>query len=481
MASITSLGVGSGLDLEGLVTKLVAAEKDPATQRLDLQEAGLQATLSAYGTLKGGLSDLQGTLTPLKSLRSAALQASVASPDLLTATATSIASPGEHSVEVVHLAQAQRLASKSFGAQTASLGTGTLTFRFGAYDSETNTFTPNDALAAPQVTIGNGSDTLEGIRDAVNAANIGVNASIVNDGSGYRLVFASTATGANRGLEVTVADDDGNNLDDAGLSQLAYDPTAADAGSGKHLTETQPALDAQLKVDGLDITRDSNTVTGVIPGVTLRLLKAAPGEPTALSVDLSSGAVSGAVNAFVSKVNALVASTKSLTSYDPTTRRAGALLGDSALQNLQTQLRRAVSGDGTGSGAFRTLADIGVSFQRDGSLAVDSSRLSAALDQDFDGVAAALGSAGDRIQSLIDRFTRSGGILSASTDSVQGRIDDVARQRQVLDDQMSQLEQRLRSQFSALDVLLGQLNQTSQFLTQQLQSLPTVGSQQKNG
>ena len=174
------------------------------------------------------------------------------------------------------LAQAHKIASTGFASTNDAVGSGTLTFSFGSFDGAT--FTANADAPAKSVTILPGQNTLSGIRDAVNAAGIGVTATIVNDGSpsGNRLVFSSTATGAAMSLKVGVADDDATHTDTAGLSRLAYDPAAA-VGAGRNMEQKVAAQNASLTIDGIAISKASNTVTDAIEGVTLHLAKAEPG------------------------------------------------------------------------------------------------------------------------------------------------------------------------------------------------------------
>ncbi|ABA58823.1 Flagellar hook-associated protein 2 [Nitrosococcus oceani ATCC 19707] len=386
---ITSTGIGSGLDVESLVNQLVAAEGRPQQLRLNRQEAKMQATLSAMGTLKSELASFKDAVSKLDSPSAfQAIKASVGNRDLLTASAAAKAATGTYSVEVQQLAQAQKLASKAFADSSAALGTGTLSFRFGSYDNNTNTFTGNPDRTAQIVTIDSAHNSLSGIRDAVNEADIGVQANIINDGTGDRLVFTAQTMGLANSLEITVSDEDGNNLDESGLSQLAYDPTGADSGSGKSLTETVAAQDARLVVDGLTVTRPQNTITGMIEGVTLELNSAELDSPTTLTVAADGHIASKSVNGFVEAFNSLAKTLNSLSSYNPETQEKGPLLGDASLRGIENRLRRVASDTVTGlSGPYRTLADIGITTQRDGTLKLDESKLQQVVESDPEAVA----------------------------------------------------------------------------------------------
>ena len=377
MASISSLGVGSGIDIKSLVQQLVQAEAAGPTGRYDRKEAEYQAQLSSLGTIKSAMSDFRASYLDLK-LQSTfnTYTASSSDTDVFTASASSGATTGSHTVEVTQLAQAQSLATGTVTDLTQVLGTGTLTFEFGSYDSGTNTFTANAAKTTQAVTITDG--TLQGIRDAVNEADIGVTASIINDGTGYRLVFQSE-TGAENGMRITVADDDGTNTDTAGLSQLAYDPTAA-SGSGKNLTETIAAQDAQLRIDGINITSSSNTITDAIENVTLELKSAAVGQINTLTISRDTSAVPEAVQSFVDAYNSLIESIDAATAYDFDTGEAGVLIGDPTLRGFVSQLRQAISSTvGDFSTTYNSFASIGITSAADGTLTFDESTLNAAL------------------------------------------------------------------------------------------------------
>src|SRR5690349_19292386 len=298
--SITAPGAGSNLDVNSIVSQLMAVERRP----LDLlaqREAGYQAKLSAFGTLKGALSTFQSVMQGLSDpTKFQAVKASAADDSILNATANGKgkAVPGSYSLEVEQLAQQQKVASAGFASLSSVIGSGTLTIQYGTYDSGTNTFSLNSAKAAQTITIDPSNSTLAGVRDAINAANAGVSATIINDGASNRLVLTAKDTGAANSLRITVSDDDGTNIDSSGLSQLAFDPTAT-AGAGKNLTQVQAAQDAKLQIDGISISKPSNTITDAIEGLTLNLLKANAGSPTTLDVTRDSVGVKSSVEAFV--------------------------------------------------------------------------------------------------------------------------------------------------------------------------------------
>ncbi|MCK4951176.1 MAG: flagellar filament capping protein FliD [Gammaproteobacteria bacterium] len=392
--AVVASGLGSGIDISSIVSQLVDAERVPTTNRLDLKEAGLQAKITAYGALKGALSSFNSTLSSLSSLSTfQSVSATSSDTDQLTATASSTAASSIYNITLNNLAEAHTLvtADGDYSAITDDVGglastTGTLTFKFGTTDytpgSDTYTsFTPNAEKSSKSVTIDSSNNTLAGVRDAVNSADIGVRASIVFDGGDYRLTFTSEDTGLNNSLQITVDDGDGTDADTSGLSRLAYNGTAT------NLTETVAAADAVLKINGLDITSSSNTITDAISGVTLNLLSADAATPFTLNVKQDTSVVSNAVNNFVTGYNSLVNTISDIASYDADTQQAGILLGDSTTRSVISQLRStlnsALDSLSSTSASFSTL---GITTNSDGTLAIDQSKLSAAVASDVGAV-----------------------------------------------------------------------------------------------
>lgn len=402
MAGLSSPGIGSGLDINSLVARLMEVERQPLTA-LDKKEADYQSKLTAYGSLKGALSSFQTSVRGLSSpSKFNAVKATVADATLLTASTTSIAKPGSYQIEVKTLAQAQKLTASAVADPTAALGTGTLTLDFGTYNSDSNTFSVNAAKAAKTITIGSNNSSLNGIRDAINNAGAGVSASIVNDGSGYRLVLTSTDSGVENSIRLKVSGDSSpSDTDGTGLSMLAYDPTAA-AGSGKNMAETLAARSAEFKIDGITVRKPTNTVSDAIQGVTLNLLKTNEGSTTTLSVAQDSSGVKAAVEGFVKTYNDMVKTMQDLGGYDAKTKQGGLLLGDSTLRTLQSQLRAAVGMNLNNSGAgVNNLSDIGISFQRDGSLSLNAGKFDKILADPSKNVGALFATMGVPSDSLV--------------------------------------------------------------------------------
>lgn len=392
---ITLSGIASNLDVDALVGKLVALERAPL-DRLEEKTKATGARVSAFGALKGLLAAFQSTLEGLGDANLGALSVATGDASIARASARPGAAPGTHTLEVERLAQAHRIHSAAFGATTDAVGTGSLAFSFGTWDGAA--FIADPARPPATVAIAAGQSTLAGVRDAVNAAGIGVTAAIVNDGSGQRLVFASARAGAASSLKVTVADDDGAHGDLAGLSRLAFDPAAA-AGAGRNLTQSAAAQDARFVLDGLAMTRASNTVADALEGVTLELGRGAPGSPVTVSVTRDAAAAQAAVESFVKGYNDLRKALAAWGRADPAGGSTGALAGESVLRLIESRLRAVVSHPPAGlDGSFTALSQAGVRLGSDGLLSLDGERLRAALAADPDGVRrlfAATGTASD--------------------------------------------------------------------------------------
>ncbi len=384
--AITSSGIGSGLDIEGLVTQLVAAERAPTETSLIRKSAQYQGQLSAFGALKGALSGFQSSLNSLQSLSTyTERRATLSDATALTATASNTAVAGTYAVEISQLAKAHSLASGSYSAVTDVVGEGTLSFRFGTTDytdpdpgpESYDNFTLNGNKAAASITIDSTNSTLAGIRDAINDADIGVNASIINDGSGFRLLFASTDTGAENSLEVSVTESGA-----AGLSAFEFN------GTSTNLSQTVAAQDAKFTVNGLAVTSASNEVGSVVSGLELSLKALTSGVPVDVTVSRNSASLKSALSGFIGAYNGLIDTTNALSAFDPATQEAGLLLGDATLRGVTGRLRSEINTAISGIGAYNTLASIGITTGGDGKLVLDQADLDKVLEADFDALSA---------------------------------------------------------------------------------------------
>ncbi|MDE2429880.1 MAG: flagellar filament capping protein FliD, partial [Burkholderiales bacterium] len=403
---IQSTGIGSNLNVNDIITKLMQVESQPLTT-LAKKEASYQAKLSAYGTLSSAVSSFQNSITALNNTSTfQTLTASAGDATILSATTSGLASAGSYNINVSKLAQSQTISSAGQASTSATIGSGastTINFEFGTISGGTltngvytgSTFTQDANQAIGSVTIDSGNNSLQGIRDAINSANKGVTASIVGDGSAtpYHLVLSSAKTGETSSLKISVTGD-------AALqSLLNYDP----AGT-QNFTETTTAQNATLNINGIGITSASNSVTEAIQGTTINLSKVGS---TTLSLSSNTSGVQSAINGFVKGYNDLQSTLKSLTGYDANAKKGGILLGDATARGIQDQIRTTLSAAVNGlGGGLTSLSSIGVSFQKDGTLAVDSGKLQTALSTNYSDVSGLFASIGKASDSLV-KYTSS--------------------------------------------------------------------------
>lgn len=425
--AISAPGIGSNLDVNGIVSQLMAIERTPL-DRIDRQEISFQAQLSAYGNVRSSLSSFQSAIDALASgTRFRSRSVSSSDTAVATGSASATAQLGSYTLDITQTAQAQTLAAAGQSSLTAAIGAGTSTeirFEFGTISGGTltngvytgATFEQDASIASGTVTIDSTNNSLTGIRDAINSANLGVRASIVNDGgaSPYRLVLQSTTTGENRSMNISVTGD----ATLAGL--LAYDPEATQT-----LTQTTAARNAELTVNGLAVESTSNTLTSAIDGVSVSLVKAGI---TTINVSRSTADAEKAVSDFVKSYNELNGILNGVSAADPAAGTRGPLNGDAAVRTIQAQLRTTLGGTLGPGFTLRTLSEVGISFQRDGSLALDSSKLTTALANNADDVAALFASSARASDSLVSvtgqtSRTQAGAYaLSISTLATQGTL-----------------------------------------------------------
>lgn len=461
-ATISSTGVGSGLDVNSIVTALMNVEQRPLTL-LQSKGSTIQTEISAFGSLKSQMASLGDVATRLaKPDNWQAYTATSSDTSVATVSASAKAAAGEHTLSVSQLAQAQVLASGTFASSASVVGTGKLTIEVGT--TTNGTFAAKSGTSPVSVTIDNAHQTLGGIRDAINAAGSGVTASIVNGTGGARLVLRS-ATGEASSVRISASDDDGNNTDTSGLSALAYDPAAA-AGAGSNLTQTQAAQDAKFQIDGIDLTSATNSPSTALEGVTLTLNKVST-NPVTLNVNVDTASVRKNVTDFVSAYNGVVSLLQKQTKADPTGAARGALQGDSTADTLLNTLHNMLHGtvSGLGSSSVANLATAGITLQRDGTLAVDDSKLSPLLSQPGQlstlfsqaGTGDAQGFA-VRFQSWAQGLTGTGGTLDSRIDGLKHSADLNQKSQDSEQARLDSMETRLRTQYQQLDTTMSTLN-----------------------
>ena len=477
MASISSVGVGSNLDLSALLTQLQQAENVPLAA-LQTKAKSYTSKLSAYGQIQSALESLQ---TAAKKLGDPALfQGVTGTPTvsgILSATSTDASAAGNYNITVSQLAQAQSAISKGQATSSTAIGNGKVTIDFGTVSGGTldpatgtysgATFTSDATRVAKSITIDSKNNTLSGIRDAINAADLGVSASIVNDGSGtpYRLVLQSKTTGEASTMRISV---DG----DAALQGLLNN----DPAGAQNLQQTQAAQNAKFNVNGIAITSATNTVKEAIQGTTLTLVQTGT---TGLSMKANTTAMTTAINDFVKAYNSLQGTAKTLTAFDADTETGSALSGDTTVRNLMNRVRQVLSSpQASGANELKVLNEIGVSFQKDGTLSVDSTKLGKSLESNLAGVsklfASGTGSStgyGKQIDSLVDSLTKTGGSLRVASDGVTATIKDLDKQYDAMQSRVDATMARYKAQFTQLDVMMSSMNSTLSYLSQQFEAM----------
>jgi len=369
MPAVTSTGLGSGLQVNDIVTAIIDAEKVPVQSKIDSDAELATAQISAFGSINSALSTFKDSYKDLsKTSTFSAVSISSSDSDVLTATAGVGAQTGVFDIEVKEKAQAQSLASASFTSPNDTLGTGTLTIRFGTYDTPGTTFTLNADTTIQTITVDSTNNTLSTFRDSINAdEDNGMSASIINDGSGYRLVLTSDNTGEKNAMEIVASDDDGDHTDNTtGISRLIYNAT------DKNVTQTVAANDAEIVMNGITITRDNNEIESVITGVTISLLDTKPGEDIRLNINSDTSTVESEIKAFVENYNTLVSQLNEFTKVDSSNGEKGVLVGDATVRGIENQLRGILNNRLEHlPGTIKSFANLGIFTNRDGTLEIN--------------------------------------------------------------------------------------------------------------
>lgn len=396
---ITAQGLGSGLDISGLVNQLVAAERAGSDLQLSRQQSRYNSKFSALGTLKSAVSSFDSALSKVNDLSQYSKNtATTSNSGIVTTSANAEAVPGTYQFYTDQLASSHSLASPAVvDSDETAIGTGSITIRFGTTDyvSGTDTyngFTLNADKSAATIDIDSSNNTLEGIMGAINDADIGVSASIVNDGTGFRLLLSSDDTGLANSLEIAVDDDDLNDSDNSGLSMFAFNASAT------NMDQTAEAADAQFRINGLSISNSTNVVTSAIPGVTLTL-KNENESPATITVGQDIDSITSAIDTFLGGYNTFIKTANSLSAYDADKDIPSALLGDFTLRSIDGQISNILRGAIEGfSGDVNSLAEVGISTASDGTLSIDKTKFQEVWDEypnDVMSIFAALGAPTD--------------------------------------------------------------------------------------
>lgn len=545
MASFSSPGIGSGLDVNSMVSQLLSIERKPIDVLL-YRQSGLKAKVSALGTLKSLVASLETAGQNLnKPTTLSALKGSVADTTVATATVGSTATAGSYALEVVKLAQSQIVNT----ASAPNVADGKLTVTVGANAAVDVTVAAGESLSTIASRINNDATLKTQLKASVidnrlvleslstGAANtISVDGVATNGGNGLdgfdttqskaktQLSMPGTmvngqlsfAVGVEAPVNISVlatdtvtdlvnkingdptlstqlnASESGGKLvlesriasvgftvagqeDPSGTGLDAFDVTVAAPPAA--MSEARAAQDAQVKLNGITLTRSSNTISDAITGVTLKLTKENAGTPTTLTVANDASAVTSAVEAFVKAFNDVNSNLRSSTAYDPTTKVAAALNGDSAARSVATQLRRTLNTvpSSLSGSAYAQLAKLGITTQTDGSLSFDSSKLQTAFETDPAAVVKAVAAYGAEVDAAASALNRTGGLIEGRVNGLNASVKDIDKRSVEMERRLTLTEARLKAQFSALDTLVSNMNKTSSFLTQQLANLPKSG------
>ncbi len=439
----------SNLDVAGIVSQLMQIERRPM-QALDLTLSGIQTKLSAWGKLQSALSTFQDAaraLTRLDTWRAAT--ATSTDESFVGAAARSGAITGSYSIEVLALASRQTLASNAFTSSDAVIGGGTLRIQLGSIADTTFSADPERAEVSIQIPEG---ATLADVRNAINSASAGVTASLVADGTGQRLMIRSAESGANQAF--TIAVDGGGDL-----ASLAYDPASQNAS----MQRTQAAQDASVNVNGLTVAASGNRLEGVIENVTLEL-KRQTTAPVEIGVASDAKALRESLDAFVKAYNELNTLIADQTRYDATTKTAGPLQGNQMAVRVQQQMRELLRTT-IGADSMNSLNAIGVELQRDGSLAIKDSKITAALASPdrLQAFFAAIGETPEqeglahRLVKRVSEFLDPEGTVSAATESLNANKRRTEQQQERLEARLAEIQKRLMRQYTALDANLSRI------------------------
>lgn len=461
MPIISSLGIGSGIDLNGLLDQLEAAERNQLNP-ITVKQASYEAKISAYGRLDNSLNSFQDAVARLKDPALFSSLSSQVDGEGITASGGGNAQPGRYDVSVTQLARAQNLASAGFSARDAALGGGTLSLTVGGKSSE--------------IHIAEDASSLEDIRDAINATeDAGVRATIVNDGdpdAPYRLVLTSQETGSA-----------------ATIAALSFTASGDQKGlesslSLSALEETVPARNAELTVNGIAISSASNQVEGALEGVTLTL--SATGDST-VKIEHDNAVLRDAITTLVSEYNDLQGTIGQLTSFDADGGTAGELLGDSTMRHIEARLRSGISASIEGDG-LNSLSALGITLQLDGTLEFDDDQIDELVTHQRDELAAFFSGTNDasgeeqagfaaRLGTTLGNILDPGGLLDNATTGIETRMKSLDAQYARTERTIDATVQRYRRQFSQLDIIVARLNQTSSRLTQQFDALNAQNNQ----
>jgi|Deesub1362B_J571_1020462.scaffolds.fasta_scaffold00125_48 flagellar hook-associated protein 2 len=473
MSLISSVGITSGINFDELVSKLMELERVPLL-RLQGRINDYEQKISSLGTLASALSSLKDAVSELKNTELIGRNATSSDESVFTATATEDATVATYAIKINRIAQAQSLYSTVFSSDTdpvADLSQSSIQ----KIQIQVGSSTP------VTITVDSSNNTLSGIRDAINSSGAPVRASIVNDGTGYRLIITSNNTGASNTIQILI-DEDNNGVfeetaetDSLGLSRLAFNPDSYDSngtpvGGVQQMSQSMQAADAELVVDGLTVTRASNTISDLITGVTITLKKDSSGSTLSLTISENTEVLKNKLNSFISAYNQVFNTIKNLKG-DFT--RKGPLYGVSLTNRIMNTLREITINSYNG----KTLASLGITHDRSGVLQMDSSTLDTALSEDSDSVINTINEMANSVYSVLDEYIST--IIPNKREGFESSKRYLLNRRDSLERRLELIEDSLRKRFYLLEQTLSQLQSESNYVTQQLSNISRITGDQK--
>lgn len=442
----TSLGIGAGMDLNSVLTKLMDVERQPLTA-LQSKISETNTKLSKLGSLKSKLSDLQSAANTLYlPTKLSVFSATSSDTDVASATTAFNASAGSYALNVTQLATAQKSFSNSFsGSSTFGQGKLTVTINGTGYDIDLTD---------------QASYSLQDIRSKINAANFGVTATVIAGATGSRLVLSGSTTGASGAFSLSVSNSNQNGATNDLNDLAAFDTTTLGLARAT-------AQDASLTIDGVSVTSSSNTLTSALTGVTVTLL--GTGTST-LTVKTDSDKISAAAQTFVDAYNAITGMIKVESAYNTSTKTASPFNGDAAVRNIQgviSSTRTTVPSE-LATATYKTLSEIGISIQQDGSLKLDTAKLNNVISTSSSDVLKTLNAYGKAFSDATTNILDPQGLINSRINGLNLSLKSYNENSSKLSARIAVVEARYRKQFTALDTLVGKMQTTSSYLTQQL-------------
>jgi flagellar hook-associated protein 2 len=488
MPAIQSLGVGSGLDANSIVTQLMAVERRPLTL-LQKSASGIQSQISVYGNIKSRLDALQTATDKIKlSTNWSPVKVDTAGSTAVSASVSGSPAAGDFTVGVSQLARAQSVATAPFASATAAVGTGTLRIELGQWSGGFGTFSATAGASVDVAVDATTGSSLTNIRDAVNSAISAakaaklagtrteavpdVSATIVTDSNGSRLVLQSGTTGEANGFRIT---DASTPPATGSFSSLLFNPP-----SGATMPVANAASNLQATVNGVPVSLAGNTMTDVVQGITIQANSVTTTD-TRIKVTQDTEALKKGISDFISAYNEVIKYTTQQTAYDATTKKGGPLQGDRSALSLLNQLRQAVTTPTSATTAFSgatgqasRLSDVGITVQRDGTLQSDSTKLDKALVQlpeltklfsQVNTTDASQQGIGQGVARLLTSLTGMDGSLSARQSGLNASLTRNQNDQTRINDRLAQVEARLRAQYTALDKRMAGINGLGSYIS----------------